>query len=113
MGMLARPSEDIAASFNLPQYALVLVVVALAGMGLSSPPLSYAFAVIAGALVMAFSVVGLAIMHQRTRGWAGRGLMMMVAYVMIALLFFPVYLFSFAGVIKAVRENIDNSNSQS
>jgi len=101
MGVLARPEEDIAANFSLPQIALIIVVVALAGMSVTSPPLSYAFGVVAGAMVMAFSVVGLAIFHQRTRDWSGRGPLLFITYMMIGLMFFPVYLFAIAGIVRA------------
>jgi hypothetical protein len=103
MEVLARPDEDIAAGFNLPHFAAVMLVVALAGMMFTSAPLSYGFAVAAGALTMAFSVVGLAVLHQRSRGWSGRLALLVITYVMISLIFFPVYLFSFSGIFKSVR----------
>ncbi|MCF6320356.1 MAG: hypothetical protein L3J32_01115 [Rhizobiaceae bacterium] len=103
MGVLARPEEDIAANISLPQISLIIVLVALAGMSVTSPPLSYVFAVVAGALVMAFSVVGLSIFHQHTRDWAGRGPLLFVTYMMIGLMFFPVYLFAIAGIVRTSR----------
>ena len=108
--VLARPKEDIAAEFNLPQFSLVLLAVSFAGMSISPAPISYAFAVVAGAMLMAFSIVGLAVLHERTRGWSGRTPLLVLTYLLIILVFFPVYLFSFAGILKAVRKNILNRN---
>jgi hypothetical protein len=103
MKVLARPPEDIADGFNLPQIALVMLLVSVAGMTLISPPYRYGFATASGALVMAFSVVGLAALHQRARGWAERTPLLVLTYILITVLFFPVYLFSFSGIMKVAR----------
>ena len=103
MNVLARPAEDIAANLSLPQSAVFLLLLSLIGAAMTSAPVSYGFAVAAGGMVMAFSIVGLAMLHQRTRGWATRTPLLVLTYLMITLVFFPVYLFSFAGVLKVVR----------
>ncbi|MCP4181927.1 MAG: hypothetical protein GY761_01195 [Hyphomicrobiales bacterium] len=100
LDVLARPVEDIAAVINLPSIALVLLVVSISGIVITSPPYSRGFAVAAGALMMAFSIVGLAVMHQRIRHWPIRSLMLFMTYAMIAMIFLPVYLFSFAGILR-------------
>ena len=105
MNVLARPPEDIAAALNLPQFALVFVVVTIAGMLLMPEPLSYGFSVAAGGLVMAFSVVGLSHMHQRIREWPTRTPLLVLIYGAIAFLFFPIYLYAFAGIFKTIRGN--------
>ena len=98
--VLARPVEDLASVISLPPYALVLLVVSLSGIVITSPPFSYGFAVAAGALVMAFSIVGLAMLHQRIRHSPVRSPMLFITYAMIAMIFLPVYLFSFAGILR-------------
>ncbi len=111
LDVLARPVEDIAAAINLPSIALVLLVVSLSGIAITSAPFSYGFAVAAGALVMAFSIVGLAMMHQRIRHWPIRSLMLFMTYAMIAMIFLPVYLFSFAGILRVA--GMTNANRES
>ena len=103
MGVLARPLENIAAELNMPQFALGLMVVTLVGMGVTSAPISYVFAVMSGALVMAFSIVGLANFHQSIANWPARTPLLILTYGVIAIVFFPVYLFSIAGVLRASR----------
>ncbi len=103
MNVLARPHEDVAASLTLPQFTLALLVIMIAGMLFTSPPLVYGFSVAAGGLIMAFSIVGLANMHQRIQTWPTRTPLLVLIYGAIALLFFPVYIYSFAGVFKTMR----------
>ncbi len=113
MNVLARPVEDIAAAINLPQSTLVLLVVSLTGTAITSQPFNYGFAVAAGGLVMAFSIVGLAIMHQHIRGWSTRAPILFLTYAMITLIFFPVYLFSFVGLLKVAGSRNLNRNLNS
>jgi len=108
MNVLARPVEDLPSVISLPPLALVLFVVALSGIVLSSPPLSFGFAVVAGAMTMAFSIVGLAVMHQRIRNWPTRGPILLAVYGTIAMIYVPVYLFSFAGILRVA--SLTNTN---
>ena len=102
-GVLARPREDFAANLNMPLMSLGLLVISLVGMGLLPSPIHFGFEVIAGALVMAFSLVGLANMHKNTRGWAGRKFMLIITYGVIVPMLFPIYLFSISGIVKAAK----------
>ena len=110
MNVLARPVEDIASAISLPPFALVVLVVSLSGIIITSPPFSYGFAVAAGALVMSFSIVGLAMMHQRIRHWPTRTPMLLMIYALIAMIFIPVYLFSFAGILRVA--GLTNTNRE-
>lgn len=102
--VLARPAEDIAASLNLPQYALALIIVTLVGTISTNPPISYVFSVGAGAMAMAFSIVGLAAMHTAIRDWqTGKSQVLFLTYFMIIIFFIPVYLFSYAGILRTAR----------
>jgi hypothetical protein len=103
--VLARPPEDIAAGFNLPQIALVLLLLSVLGMTLIAPPYRYGFAAASGAFVMAFSIVGLAVLHQRARAWSERTPLLVLTYILITVMFFLVYLFSFSGILKVARGN--------
>lgn len=112
MGVLARPDEDIASKFALPPFTLALMIVALVGMVSTNAPLQYGFGVAAGALSMAFAIVGLAAMHVNIRGWSvGRGPMLVLTYTMIIVFFIPVYLFTFSGILRTARGGKDNPNS--
>lgn len=102
--VLARPAEDIAANLALPQFALALMVVTLIGTISTSAPISFIFSVGAGAMAMAFSIVGLAAMHTAIRNWqTGRSQVLFITYFSIIIFFIPVYLFSYAGILRTAR----------
>ena len=87
---------------GLPFKALIVFGVALAGSFLGGPAAAVA-AVFAGAFGAAFTLVGLAVFHQRTRGRAGRGLLMFTVYGAVLLLTFPLLAFLVLGVFDTAR----------
>ncbi|KQT88390.1 hypothetical protein [Aurantimonas sp. Leaf443] len=101
-GRLPRPRDDIPAAAALPRVSLGLFALAILGSFLPGAA-GLAASVFAGAFICAFALVGLATMHRRTRGRAGRGLILFTAYAAILLLSFPLVLFAMLGVYETGR----------
>jgi hypothetical protein len=87
-GRLSRPWPDLPAlSFPGVTAAMLAVAVALAFVG----GITGLLATVAGAaLVVAFGVLGFAVLHSLTRNARGRGLVLGVAYASVMLFFWPV-----------------------
>lgn len=101
-GRLQRPRDDVPAQAGLPLQALAIFAVALAGSFLGGS-LGAVAAVFAGAFGAAFTLVGLAGFHRRTRGRAGRGLLLFTVYGAVVLLTFPLLAFLVLGVFDTAR----------
>ncbi len=101
-GRLPRPRDDIARQASLPQLSLVILALALAGALLFDGSLGLACQVVAGSFFAAFALVGLAAMHERTRGWASRGLVLFAAYFLIILIYLPLFLFALFGLARVM-----------
>ncbi|MBP0614150.1 hypothetical protein [Jiella mangrovi] len=99
---LPRPRDDLPTSLHLPPIALAVFAVGLAGSFLSGPAEQVAL-VLCGAFGMAFTFVGLARLHARTRGRSNRGLLLFVSYAAITILSFPLFVFTCLGVYDTVR----------
>ncbi|WP_182085686.1 hypothetical protein [Aureimonas sp. ME7] len=101
-GRLPRPKDDIPAHAGLPKLALPLFAVALA-LAFLPGLVGTLGAVVTGAFAMAFTLVGLAFIHRRTRGRAARGLLLFTTYAAILLLSFPLFAFLVLGVFDTAR----------
>lgn len=101
-GRLERPKDDLPAATSLPQDALLLFAVTLAGTFLSGPAGLIA-TVFAGAFGTAFALVGLARLHKKTRGRPARGLILFVVYSAILFLTFPIFVFVVIGIVDVWR----------
>ncbi len=111
LGVLARPPEDIADGLVLPKFSLALMIVVLVGTIMTSAPVNYVFSVGAGALTMAYSIAGLAAMHKAIRSWkTGRQQVLFLTYAMIIIFFIPIYLFSYAGILRTARNGTSGEN---
>jgi hypothetical protein len=102
-GRLPRPRDDIPASAGLPRIALTIFALALAGC-FAPDPVAVVAAVVAGSLGTAFTLVGLASLHRRTRGTAHRGLLLFSAYMAIVLLSFPLLVATILGLFETARK---------
>ncbi len=103
-GRLPRPRDDIPAAGRLPRVAVTLFALGLVA-ALLPEPVGLVGGVVVGAYFAAFSLVGLAALHRRTRGRAGRGLLLFAAYAAIVLLLFPILAFTVFGIIETGRAN--------
>lgn len=108
MGVLARADEDYAGTLLLPASALVVLAISLVGFLATSPPLSFAFAVVCGGLCVAFGIVGLADLHWRSRNWSSRSAILFATYASIILFSIPIFIFTIVGLLKSGR-NLQSS----
>lgn len=101
-GRLPRPKDDIPSATHLPKLALPIFGAAVAAVFLGGS-IGVVAAVVVGALGAAFTLVGLASLHRRTRGRPGRGLVLFTSYAAILLLSFPIVLFMTLGLFETWR----------
>lgn len=111
-GRLPRPKDDIPSATHLPKTTLLIFGVALA-VAFIGGTIGLVAAVVVGALGAAFTLVGLASLHRRTRGRPGRGLVLFTSYAAILLLSFPIVLFMALGLFETWRGRQGPSLSQS
>lgn len=101
-GRLPRPRDDIPATAGLPRGAVAIFGIAILGTFLSGPAATIA-AVFAGTFGAAFTLVGLASFHRRTRGRAARGFLLFAAYTAIIFLSFPLIAATILGLSETMR----------
>jgi len=95
---LRRPWPDLSA-IRFPAYAPLLVALALLGSFL--PGLAGTIAgVFAAALLIAFAVMGLAVLHAITRGMRGRLAMLLGTYVLLAIVQWPILVIALLGLAE-------------
>jgi hypothetical protein len=98
-GRLRRPSPEFSA-MRLPGFAGALAAAALAASFL--PGMSGIFAgVLGAALLMAYAIVGFAVLHAITRGMSGRPFALAGLYAAVAMFGWPVLAMSLLGVADA------------
>ncbi|GGD14418.1 hypothetical protein [Aureimonas glaciei] len=101
-GRLDRPRDDIPSSATLPGFAVSIFALAVAGCFVPGT-LSVIASVVAGAFGTAFTLVGLASLHRRTRGAKQRALLLIGAYGAIVLLTFPLLAATAIGIFETAR----------
>lgn len=101
-GLLARRQTDIAASANLPFQAVGLFLGGGVGILFFGEPVNHIGSVVLGAAIMAFGLIGLADLHYKTRGRAGRSLILFAAYGAIIALTLPILIFTVTGIIRSM-----------
>lgn len=111
-GRLPRPKDDIPSATHLPKMTLLVFGVAVAATFVGGS-IGLAAAVFVGALGGAFTLVGLASLHRRTRGRPGRGLVLFTTYAAILLLSLPIALLLALGLFETWRGQDGPSLSQS
>lgn len=106
-GRLNRPKDDIPSQAGLPRVALPIFAVALA-VSFFGGVIGTVAAVVCGAFGMAFTLVGLAAMHRRTRTMSGRGLILFSAYAAIFLLSIPLFAFLIIGLVDVAKAGAED-----
>ena len=101
-GRLKRPQPDLPA-MQFPFYAPLLTGAAIAGSFLPGM-LGTACGVLAAALLMAYAILGFAVLHHITRGMNARALMLGSAYVSVFNLGWPVLLFMLLGLADSALD---------
>jgi hypothetical protein len=89
-------------ALRLPRVALFACAAVLLGTFVQGP-FGSAASSFRGALAAGFTMAGLAMLHARTRGMAGRTAVLVLAYLSIAFIAFTAIFFFIAGVIGAGR----------
>jgi hypothetical protein len=101
-GRLRRPWPELAA-MRFPSYAPMLVALAAAGSFLPGILGSIA-GVVAACLLIAYAVLGLAVLHAITRGLRGRAVMLGGTYVLLSFFGWPVLLITLLGLADSALD---------
>ncbi|HEX2020713.1 MAG TPA: hypothetical protein VGO17_17425 [Aurantimonas sp.] len=99
---LPRPRDDLPSVAGLPRSTL-LVFAAGAIAAFVGGTVGVIGAVIVGAFGAAYTLIGLASLHRRSRGRPGRGLVLFTSYAAILLLSFPLLVFMGIGLFQTWR----------
>ncbi len=99
-GRLKRPWPDLPA-FTLPPLSAGLLAAAIAGSFLPDL-LGVLFGTFAASLLMAFAILGFAVLHAITRGLSSRTVVLTGAYAAAIVLGWPVLAMSMLGLAEAV-----------
>jgi hypothetical protein len=103
-GRLRRPWPTLS-DMVFPRFTAVVLIAAIAGACLpaltGSVPLVVArlSAVLGASLLMAYAMLGLAVLHATTRGLKGRGMVLAGAYATVAVLGWPVLVMTLVGLV--------------
>lgn len=95
-GNLRRPWPEIP-EMRFPAFAPALLAAAIAASFLPSL-LGTIGSILAAGLLMAYAILGFAVLHALTRGTAARGLILAGSYAAVVLLFWPLFLMTLAGL---------------
>ncbi|KQT52915.1 MULTISPECIES: hypothetical protein [unclassified Aureimonas] len=109
-GRLPRPRDDIPTAAGLPKVAVAVFGIGILGTFLSGTVATVA-AVVCGTFGAAFTLVGLASFHRRTRGRPARGLVLFAAYTAIVLLSFPLVAATILGLTETMRRPVEPAAS--
>jgi hypothetical protein len=99
-GRLARPWPDLAAMI-LPRSALGLTALAITASFLPDLP-GILSGACAASLIMAFVILGFAVLHSATRGMTGRPAVLGGVYAAAVVLGWPLLVLGIAGVIETI-----------
>jgi hypothetical protein len=95
-GNLRRPWPDIP-EMRFPPFAPALLAATIAVSFLPNL-FGTAGSILAASLLMAYAILGFAVLHALTRDAAARGFILAGSYVAVVLLFWPILLMSLAGL---------------
>ncbi|MEJ0077305.1 MAG: DUF2232 domain-containing protein [Alphaproteobacteria bacterium] len=99
-GRLKRPWPQIA-QMSFPPFAATVLAIAVAGTFL--PDLAgLASGVFAASLLLAYALLGFAVVHVLTAGFAGRGFMLSGLYFTVGLFGWPIVLMSMLGLLETM-----------
>jgi len=104
-GMLPRPKDDIAIEAGLPRISIAIMGATLVGAFIVSGMLQFSMLVVAGIFVMAFSLLGLANLHKRSRNNPAGIALVIASYGAIFFLYPVIYLFSISGIFRASNKS--------
>jgi len=99
-GRLRRPWPQIA-QMSFPPFAATVLAIAVAGTFL--PDLAgLASGLVAASLLLAYALLGFAVVHVLTAGFAGRGFMLSGLYFAVGVFGWPIVLMSLVGLLETI-----------
>ena len=99
-GRLKRPWPEIS-QMTFPPFAAIVLAIAVAGTFL--PDLvGLASGVFTASLLLAYALLGFAVVHTLTAGFTGRGFMLTGLYFTVGLFGWPIILMSLVGLLETV-----------
>jgi hypothetical protein len=99
-GRLKRPWPQVA-QMSFPPFAATVLAIAVAGTFL--PDLvGLASGLVAASLLLAYALLGFAVVHVLTIGFAGRGFMLSGLYFTVGLFGWPIVLMSLLGLLETI-----------
>lgn len=101
-GRLRRPWPDLG-SIVLPRYVPALLAAALVAI-FAGDLLGIVAGIVAATLLVAYALVGLAVMHAATRGMNGRSFVLSGIYASVAVFGWPALLLSLVGLADLVLD---------
>jgi magnesium-transporting ATPase (P-type) len=99
-GRLKRPWPQIA-QMSFPPFAATVLAIAVAGTFLPDL-IGFASGIFTASLLLAFALLGFAVLHAVTAGVTGRGFMLTGLYFSVGLFGWPIVLMSFLGLIETM-----------
>ena len=99
-GRLKRPWPQIA-QISFPPFAVTVLAIAVAGTFLPDL-IGLASTVFAASLLLAYALLGFAVVHVLTAGFAGRGFMLSGLYFSVGLFGWPIVLMSLLGLLETM-----------
>ena len=97
-GRLNRPWPQIA-QMSFPPFAVTVLAIAVAGTFLPDL-IGLASGVLAASLLLAYALLGFAVVHVLTAGFTGRGFMLSGLYFTVGLFGWPIVLMSLLGLLE-------------
>lgn len=101
-GLIRRPKDEWPLALRLPRAASIAFTVAVV-VSFVPGGTGHAASAFAGALGAGFTMAGFALMHARLRGFAGRGILLALAYLSVIFVAFTAIFFFIAGLFAAGR----------
>jgi Predicted membrane protein (DUF2232) len=101
-GRLRRPWPDIAA-MQLPGFTPWLLLAAIAG-GFLPGLVGFACGVLAATLLMAYAVLGFAVLHAITRGMDSRGVVLAGVYAVVGIFHLPLLVMTLVGIAETLLD---------
>ena len=101
-GRLKRPWPDLSA-MAFPAYLPLILAVAAIGSFLSGA-IGIVSGVLAASLLMAYALLGLAVLHSITRGMDSRGFVLAGVYAAVALFYWPILIMMLLALADAALD---------
>ncbi|MEM7290412.1 MAG: hypothetical protein AAF412_08625, partial [Pseudomonadota bacterium] len=103
--LMPRPRDDIPASLALPVAAVGVLAIAIVVGWATSSELQYYTGPFLGIFLTGFSLVGLAMLHERARSSGTHLILLLLSYALIFLVYLPLFVFAGAGILRSFKRS--------